>query len=163
MSQQLFLAIDIQDDVLYQNLKMNDGCLVSIAPGAATASGSWVYRAVTREVAKEALLESIRAKEFAGAPSRVGAIHLFDSAIDAALADSNWWQERQVILHAEILFAVRVGRFDIHLLDVRADRWKTAARAYWAAQRSPFPQCEVLVDGVVRVVGWERYANVRRH
>ena len=160
MAQPLFLAIDLQDEVVCRNLHDNDGCLSSLNHGAmALPATSWVYRAVAREAAKEAILEAIRAEEFAGAPSRVGAIHLFESATDAALAADNWWQERRVILNVEIVFAVRVGRYDIHLLDVRADRWEEAARAYWAAQRSTFPQSEVLVDGVVRVLDWERHAR----
>lgn len=167
MSQQLFLAIDLHDEVACRNLRMNDGCLASITASGRRLPGlpstGWACQAVTREATKEWLLETVRAREFAGAPSRVGAIHLFESATDAALADSNWWQERQVILSAEIVFATRVGCFDIHLLDVTADRWERAARAYWAAQRSSFPQYEVLVDGVVRLLGWERYANALHH
>lgn len=114
----------------------------------------------TAEAVKEEFFETVRAKEFPNVPPRNGAIFLFASHEDALWANATWWKGQRTILSASLIHAPRIGAFDAKWLDVSQDEWETAARAYWAGERTEHPRIEILVDGVVQLAGWEPFARL---
>jgi len=119
-----------------------------------------LYEAFTRERPKEDFFEQVRAREFPEQPSRLGSIYLFTTREIADACNAEWWSGARTIHEARIVSAFSVGIFDSRQLDADPEQWEAAARRYWAGELTPNPRPEVVLNGTIHIVEWERHARL---
>jgi len=117
------------------------------------------YEALTVHKEKEAAFERIRAEHFPRCPSRLGALFLFESHEAANAGNANFFGGQLTILEAELVNVHAIGRFDMRLLEIKEDRWDEFAHHYWSGHASTEPLWEVVLDGSIRLRGWEPYGK----
>jgi hypothetical protein len=164
MEHTFFHAFDATNPIASNNLYIHKGKIPSISamrqaqPELADALSP--YQAFTQERLKEDVFERIRVQEFPDRPTRLGGLFLFATRESAEACNAEWWGGKRVILEARIVGASRAGIFDARQLNATQDQWEAAARRYWAREFTSDPRPEVLVDGVIELVGWEPYARL---
>ena len=107
----------------------------------------------------EAFLEQMRTREFPAAPSRTGAIFLFDDEEIARNSAQCWLKGASFeILKVRVVQGSRIHRGSLGWLEAQPAQWVEAFRAYWRGDLSPQPpgHWEYVVDGAVYFPEWER-------
>jgi hypothetical protein len=159
----LFHAIDPDDVILCHNLNLSNGLLTSASLlRAASPSLHGLrspYEALTGEAEKEQFFEQVRASSFSHLPSRLGALFLFASSLDAQSANERWWAGKRRIFSAKIVIAQRLGAFDSVHLDQPRSSWNEGALLYWSGAQSVAPRAEIVLEGSVQLQGWEALAT----
>lgn len=149
--------------VFCHNLTLNNGSLTAESYRRLSSSGlinhgfQTLYEMFNVEKEKEESFDSVRRQLFPHRPSRLGSIFLFEDRETAEDCNRQWWQDARTIFEAEIIEGT-FGRFDGAYLDSERQHWEAAARMYWTGSRSDSPRVEVVVQGVVQLHGYERFA-----
>lgn len=160
---ELYHAFDPDDWLFGHNLRIGGGRIVANSYGRNTGTLPEgilsPYEAFMAEREKEEAFEWVRAAKFANRPPRLGSIFLFPDKHTADTANEAWWGGRRILLPARVLTARRVGVFDSRKLDAERDAWLGAARDYWGGVHTENPLLEVLLEGVIRLSGWEPYGR----
>jgi len=105
---------------------------------------------------KEAVFEHVRAHDYSFRPPRLGALFLFDNRETADRCNEKWWQGKSTILEAEIVEG-NFARFDAKYLDCSRVDWMRYATLYWIGEQTKDPIIEVVVQGTIRLQGYEPY------
>jgi hypothetical protein len=134
-----------------------------------TSSASWIsehyqnkdfvslYQILHRDKEKERIWEEIRKDHFPNAPSRMGAIFLFQSIREMERACSEWRFGNRTAFRA-IAIAERGSKklvADARWLHTTQDVWKESACRYWSGDVSEDPLREVIVHGRIFCPDWQ--------
>jgi hypothetical protein len=144
------------------NLVVSHGCLTSdsfwrwISPERSKGFKS-PYEIFTQEADKEAVWEQVRAQGHPHRPPRLGSVFLFESIETAQQYNLTWFSGRRTLLESEVLEG-NLARLDAKYLDCQREFWSYNASMYWLGMRTGEPVIEVVVQGVIRLLGYEQYA-----
>jgi hypothetical protein len=142
---------------LRHNVFLYEGLCRSISLDQAALPGIVSWQSLKGMIdEKEKTWERVRLATAPDAPTRNGAIFLFD---DQALAQdrvAKWFggQDR-ILLEARIVKGSSTLRTDAHWLDADRSHWEASARSYWSGEMSATPSPEILVHGAVYFPGWK--------
>lgn len=145
---------------LLNNVALSEGICWSISAinrmtGLINAISPYAWKVMSDR--KEQVWERIRTEVNPELPSRKGAIFLFDREDLILDIMAKWFPtEMRHLLEVRVVSGGKIHRTDSKWLDCEEDRWEENAYQYWCGDIMVDPVPEVLIDGAVYFLRWQR-------